>query len=104
MQEEFVNCPTNKSIHDHFRDQLVQLSIRPRSEEDRLELMNLLNKYLSYPDDEQANNHRMANKLGMLDIEAEHRQHLAQEGDRKAEYVDNVRETKILKLHNQVKV
>ena len=51
MQEEFVNCPTNKNINDHFRDQLVQLGIKPRSEDDRQELMTLLNKYLSYPDD-----------------------------------------------------
>ena len=51
MQEEFVNCPTTKNINDHFRDQLVQLGIKPRSEDDRQELMTLLNKYLSYPDD-----------------------------------------------------
>jgi hypothetical protein len=51
MEEEYVNCPISKDIHDHFRDQLFQLNLRPRNEEDKQELMTLLNKYLSYPDD-----------------------------------------------------
>ena len=35
--------------------------------------MIILNSYLGYPDDELADNHRYANKLGILDIHAEER-------------------------------
>ena len=30
-----MNCPTTKNINEHFRDQLVQLSINPANEEER---------------------------------------------------------------------
>jgi len=30
--------------------------------------MAILNTYLSYPDDHLANQHRLANKLGLLDV------------------------------------
>jgi hypothetical protein len=35
--------------------------------------MHLLNSYLSYPDDDLANCHRNANKLGLLDLTVEER-------------------------------
>ena len=93
-KEEFQNCPTNKDIADHFQEQLVQLRLEPRAE-DRKELMEILNKHLSYPDDELTNFHRLANKLGLLDMEAEERTRIM--GDS-----HNMKETKIFKMNNKV--
>jgi hypothetical protein len=39
--------------------------------------MQILNYYLSFPDDELANNHRNANRLGLLDLTADERVKLA---------------------------
>ena len=94
-----MNCPTTKNINEHFRDQLVQLSINPANEEERTELMTILNRYLSYPDDELANNHRLANKLGLLDIDASLRNELAENKG----MGEDMKETKFFKVNNQVK-
>jgi hypothetical protein len=83
--KSFMNCPSGKHIDDHFGVQLEQLGIKPLNQEDHRELMDILNRYLSYPDDELANNHRIANKLGLLDIEAELRARLAESGGMSAE-------------------
>ena len=77
MSSDFINCPTDKDINMHFYDQLTQLNIKPKTQEDAYELMHILNSYLSYPDDELANAHRSANKLGLLDLTVEERVKLA---------------------------
>jgi hypothetical protein len=35
--------------------------------------MKILNSYLCYPDDELANHHRNANRLGILDLNSDER-------------------------------
>lgn len=41
--QEFVNCPTIRDIHDHFSIQLTELNIKPRTENDAHELFIILN-------------------------------------------------------------
>ena len=77
MSSDFINCPTDKDINMHFYDQLTQLNIKPKTQEDAYELMHILISYLSYPDDELANAHRSAYKLGLLDLTVEERVKLA---------------------------
>lgn len=93
-KEEYQNCPTHKNIADHFQEQLVQLRLEPKAE-DRRELMEILNKHLSYPDDELTNFHRLANKLGLLDLETEERSRITGESH-------NMKETRIFKMNNKV--
>lgn len=53
--------------------------------------MHILNSYLSYPDDWLANNHRNANKLGLLDLTVEERVKLAESQDLDDDYKHNIR-------------
>lgn len=46
-----MNCPADKNIEAHFKDQLSQLRLKPRTREEHLELMLILNTYLCYPDE-----------------------------------------------------
>ena len=64
--------------------------------------MVILNSYLTYPDDELANSHRHANKLGLLDLTASERIKLATEANVDQNIQDHIHETKVLKLQSNV--
>ena len=61
--------------------------------------MLILNSYLSYPDDYLANNHRVANKLGKLDLTADERLRITGNDS----FVrNNMKETRIIKCNSEV--
>lgn len=53
--------------------------------------MHILNFYLNYPDDELANHHRNANKLGILDLTSEERVKMAESQSLTEEFRFNIR-------------
>lgn len=65
--------------------------------------MVILNSYLGYPDDFLANNHRKANRLGLLDLTPQERAKLVQEEDDVSPVIkENVMETRIIKTRTDV--
>jgi hypothetical protein len=67
--------------------------------------MLALNTYLGYPDDLLANNHRNANKLGLLDLTVEERTKLVMNDEEVDPYIKtNVRETRLIKCNSEVKI
>lgn len=66
--------------------------------------MQILNFYLNYPDDELANHHRNANRLGILDLTSEQRVKMVDSQELTDEFKWNIRETKILKVRSNVTI
>ena len=64
--------------------------------------MLILNSYLSYPDDQLANNHRFANKLGRLDLSAEERVKVCEKEEEGTVNKNHMKETKIIRAHSEV--
>ena len=61
-----------------------------------------MNIYLGYPSEELANNHRRANQLGLIDLEAKERMRIAETCVDDHAEKNKMKETKIMKLHAKV--